>query len=56
MVLSIYTLGGALAMQQSYCLTSGHESLDLWMLKPGTYVARLCDAGGNQCSVKFTKP
>ncbi len=54
-VLSIYTLGGALAMQRKMSLPTGHAQVSILMLAPGTYVARMKDSQGNECSTKFMK-
>ena len=54
-VLSIYTLGGALAMQKKLRLETGHAQESILMLMPGVYVARMRDSEGNECSTKFVK-
>ena len=54
-VLSIYTLGGALAMQKKLRLETGHAQESILMLMPGVYVARMKDSEGNECSTKFVK-
>ena len=53
--LSIYTLDGRLAMQEGYRIDSGQTQVRLMMLAPGAYVARVADADGNRCSVKFVR-
>ena len=53
--LSVYTLDGRLAMQEGYRIDSGQTQVRLMMLAPGAYVARVADADGNRCSVKFVR-
>lgn len=54
-VLSIYTLGGAMVMQRPMTLENGQERVNILMLAPGTYIARLRDKDGGECATKFVK-
>lgn len=52
-VLSVYTLGGVLAMRQEVSLSGGTASVGLGSLARGTYVARLADERGETCTLRF---
>ena len=53
--LSIYTIGGQLAMQQRMQMVGGRALASIALLARGTYIARLTDSQGNQCAIKFSK-
>lgn len=53
--LAVYTLDGKMVMQRSVSLESGGSRIDIGLLRPGLYVARLITSNGMVSSCKFLK-
>ena len=53
--LSVYTVGGALVLQQHLSLIDGHARQSVAELNSGIYIARAKDSEGNECATKFVK-
>ncbi len=53
--LSIHSAGGTLLASSSIRMETGRSTYPIQSLPHGIYVADICDAQGNHCTLKFTK-
>ena len=51
--LQIFTLSGQMVMGTDLHMEDGRTRVDIRLLAPGTYVARLTGCDGGQCATKF---